>query len=37
MGPFTRALGWKAEEVQILMAQMRSEWTKRSMHGYQKG
>lgn len=37
LAAFTRALGWTAEEVQVLLGQIRKEWTKRSMHGYQKG
>ncbi|KAF2092084.1 S-adenosyl-L-methionine-dependent methyltransferase [Saccharata proteae CBS 121410] len=37
MGPFTRLLGWKEEEVQVLIANIRREFTTRSMHGYQKG
>jgi hypothetical protein len=37
LAAFTRALNWSVEEVQILLAQIRKEWTNRSMHGYQKG
>jgi hypothetical protein len=37
LAAFTRVLGWSVEEVQVLLAQIRKEWTNRSMHGYQKG
>ncbi|KXT06230.1 hypothetical protein AC579_2611 [Pseudocercospora musae] len=37
VGPLTRVLGWKPEEVQVLLAQMRSEWLKRKIHAYHKG
>ena len=37
MGPFTRILNWTQEEAQILMANVRKEFGKRSYHGYQKG
>jgi hypothetical protein len=37
LAAFTRALDWSVEEVQVLLAQIRKEWTKRTMHGYQKG
>jgi hypothetical protein len=37
MAPFTRILGWREEEVQVLMALIRKEFTNRSFHGYQKG
>lgn len=36
IGPFTRVLGWSIEEAQVMIAQVRSEWPKRSLHGYQK-
>lgn len=36
LAPFTRALGWSVEEAQEIIAQVRSEWPKRSLHGYQK-
>jgi len=37
LAAFTRVLDWKPEEVQVLLAKIRGEWTKRSMHGFQKG
>jgi hypothetical protein len=37
LAAFTRALGWSVGDVHVLLAQMRIEWTNRSMHGYQKG
>jgi len=37
MAPFTRILGWTQEEVQVLIADVRKEFGKRSYHGYQKG
>jgi hypothetical protein len=37
LAAFTRALSWSLEDVQVLLAQIRREWTNRSMHGYQKG
>lgn len=36
MAPFTRVLGWKPEEVQVLIAQVRTEMLKRKIHGWQK-
>lgn len=36
LGPFTRVLGWSIEETQVMIAQVRAEWPKRSLHGYQK-
>ncbi|ERF76119.1 hypothetical protein EPUS_01452 [Endocarpon pusillum Z07020] len=36
LAPFTRVLGWSVEEAQVMIAQVRSEWPKRSLHGYQK-
>lgn len=37
LAPFTRILGWTVEEVQVFLAQVRTESTNRKMHGYQKG
>ena len=37
MAPFTRALGWSVEEVQVLCAKVRSEMLQRKIHGWQKG
>ena len=37
VAPFTRILGWSREEVDIFLAQTRSETLKRSIHGWQKG
>lgn len=37
IAPLTRLLGWKAEEAQLLLAQMRKEWVKRKYHAYHKG
>ncbi|KAK5080079.1 hypothetical protein LTR70_008957 [Exophiala xenobiotica] len=37
MAPFTRILGWTQEEVQVLIADVRKEFGKRSYHGSQKG
>ncbi|KAI8151296.1 Secondary metabolism regulator LAE1 [Colletotrichum sp. SAR 10_70] len=34
MAPFTRALGWKKEEVQILLIDVRKEFNDRSIHAY---
>ncbi len=31
---FTRALGWKPEEVEACAAKVRSDMKNRSMHGY---
>jgi hypothetical protein len=36
LAPFTRILGWTVEEAQVMIAQVRAEWPKRSLHGYQK-
>ena len=35
IGLMTRGLGWKAEEVKVLMAQIRPELKSRSIHSYQ--
>ncbi|KAL9607424.1 MAG: hypothetical protein Q9167_007667 [Letrouitia subvulpina] len=35
LGLLTRGLGWKAEEVKILMAKMRPELKARAIHAYQ--
>lgn len=37
LAPFTRILDWTVEEVQVFLAQVRTESTNRKMHGYQKG
>lgn len=37
MALFTRIHGWKPEEVQVLLAQIRVEWHRRKIHGWQKG
>lgn len=37
MAPFTRALGWTPDEVNILVARLRVETVKRSIHGWHKG
>ncbi|KAI5357521.1 Putative S-adenosyl-L-methionine-dependent methyltransferase [Septoria linicola] len=37
VAPFTRILGWKLEECQVLLAQLRKEWVTRRLHGYHKG
>jgi ubiquinone/menaquinone biosynthesis C-methylase UbiE len=37
MAPFTRFLGWKPEEAQVMIAQVRKEAVKRSIHAYMKG
>jgi hypothetical protein len=37
MAPFTRVLGWKPEEIQVLMAHVRKETVARRIHGWQKG
>lgn len=37
LGPFTRLLGWQEDEVQILIAKIRAEFSNRRFHGYQKG
>jgi hypothetical protein len=31
---FTRYLGWQVEEMEILLAQVRSEWRRRRVHSY---
>ena len=31
---FTQILGWSLEEMEILLAQVRAEWRKRTIHGY---
>lgn len=31
---FTRYLGWTAQEVEILVAKVRAEWRKPSLHSY---
>ena len=36
IGPFTRILDWSPDEAQVLMAEVRKEFNKRSYHGYQK-
>ena len=35
VGLLTRGLGWKAEEVKVLMAKLRPELKDRSIHSYQ--
>lgn len=35
LGLLTRGLGWKAEEVKVLMAKIRPELKNRSIHSYQ--
>lgn len=35
LGLLTRGLGWKAEEVKVLMAKMRPELKARAIHAYQ--
>ena len=37
LAPFTRILGWKPEEVQILLAQVRKESVTRRIHSYHRG
>lgn len=37
MAPFTRVLRWSPEEVEVLLAQVRKETTRRKVHGWQKG
>lgn len=37
MALFTRIHGWSPEEVHVLLAQIRTEWNKRKIHGWQKG
>lgn len=37
MALFTRIHGWQPEEVQVLLSQIRTEWRKRKIHGWQKG
>lgn len=37
MAPFTRVLGWKKEEVDVLLAQVRKETVTRRMHSWMKG
>ncbi|KJX97648.1 methyltransferase like protein [Zymoseptoria brevis] len=37
MAPFTRVLGWSAEEAKILIAKVRKETVTRKIHGWQKG
>lgn len=37
MAPFTRVLGWKPEEAQVLIAKVRKETVTRKYHGWQKG
>ncbi|KAI8282013.1 Secondary metabolism regulator LAE1 [Colletotrichum sp. SAR11_57] len=34
MAPFTRALGWKKEEVQVLLIDVRKEFNDRNIHAY---
>ncbi len=34
MGPLTRVLGWKAEEVSALVAKARALMPDRKMHAY---
>jgi hypothetical protein len=36
MAPFTRVLGWRPEEVEVFIAQVRNETVKRSIHAWQK-
>jgi len=36
MAPFTRALGWKKEEIDILLAKCKAEWKDKSIHAHQK-
>jgi len=31
---FTRFLGWQVEEMEVLLAQVRSEWRQRRVHSY---
>lgn len=35
LGLFTRGLGWKAEEVKVLMAKIRPEIKNKAIHSYQ--
>lgn len=37
MAPFTRILGWRKEEAQVLIAQVKQETVSRRIHGWQKG
>ena len=37
IAPFTRLLGWKSEECQVFLAQLRKEWVTRKYHAYHKG
>jgi hypothetical protein len=34
MAPLTRALNWRAEEVEVLVAQVRKEMKDKSIHAY---
>jgi hypothetical protein len=31
---FTRFLGWQVDEMEVLLAQVRSEWRRRRVHSY---
>lgn len=37
IAPFTRVLGWKKEEVDVFLAQVRKEMVSRKIHGWMKG
>jgi ubiquinone/menaquinone biosynthesis C-methylase UbiE len=37
IAPFTRILGWKLEECQVFLAQLRKDYVTRKFHGYHKG
>lgn len=34
LATFTRFLGWQVEELEVLLAQVRSEWRQRRVHSY---
>ncbi|KAH8778921.1 S-adenosyl-L-methionine-dependent methyltransferase [Hyaloscypha finlandica] len=34
LATFTRFLGWQVEEMEVLLAQVRSEWRQRRVHSY---
>ncbi|KAN0095936.1 S-adenosyl-L-methionine-dependent methyltransferase [Hyaloscypha variabilis] len=34
LATFTRLLGWQVEEMEVLLAQVRSEWRRRRVHSY---
>jgi len=36
MAPFTRVLGWRPEEVEVFVAQVKKETVKRSIHAWMR-